>query len=361
MTECSKHPEDKAGGEDLTYTWTAESKHPDESVTLVTQFSVNRLERFEQSIPLWPGAISVAIYLTHPEDAKILRQYLKNPEKGRLYRTLHLTIQQPRYEGGRKPKHLSYPINHLRNLAVKAVTTTHHLLIDGDFSPDPGMYGLIHPNWTDQGQGPRLHPDLRGPGEERTAWVVPCVAIPLWYTGKPPGDVGKLREMFREGSAYITDPRAGHGPTGTRQFLSPLLTTMGRVGGSYEVCYESQWEPYYILPRDKAPVWDSRFRDQGGDKQEHALVLNALGWRFRVLHDAFLYHIDHPQWRWPGAKDPRKGEEEKEKDEEEEWSYFTGFSQEIRQVFGETAKWPRACSQPLYVATQVSVEGIGLL
>ncbi|RKP11485.1 glycosyl-transferase for dystroglycan-domain-containing protein [Piptocephalis cylindrospora] len=367
MKQCSDAPEDEGCQDDLTYIWRGEGRFPKESVTLATQFSVNRLERFERSIPLWPGAISVAIYLTQPEDAMILRRYLEDPVKGKLYRAFHLTIVQPRYESGPRPKHLSYPINHLRNLAVQAVTTTHHLLIDGDFSPDPGMYSFLHSQGMGKGRGPTLDPSFLDPTERNTAWVIPCVAIPLSYTGAPPGNVTHLRELFRGGNAYITDPRAGHGPTGTRLFLSPLLT-MGSMRGTYEVCYESQWEPYYILPRDTGPLWDARFRDQGGDKQEHALVLNALGWRFRVLHDSFLYHIDHPQWRWPGGKDPNleghdQDEEKREVEGEgkEEWSYFNGFSQEIRRVFGETVKWPRACSQPLYVSSQVSVEGIGLL
>ena len=70
----------------------------------------------------------------------------------------------------------------------------------------------------------------------------------------------------------------------------------------YEVCYESQWEPYYVVSRSATPAYDERFSNQGGDKQAHALLMNALGYRFFVVRDHFMVHLDHSRsMKWPGG------------------------------------------------------------
>jgi len=50
-------------------------------------------------------------------------------------------------------------------------------------------------------------------------------------------------------------------------------------------------------------LYDERFLNQGGDKQEHAVLLNAEGFRFFVVRDHFIYHLDHfSSFKWPGGE-----------------------------------------------------------
>lgn len=110
----------------------------------------------------------------------------------------------------------------------------------------------------------------------------------------------------------------GHGATEYSMFFAHPIGEHHR-SPYYEVCFRSQWEPYYVVHRD-APLYDERFKNQGGDKQQHALHLNALGYpefelvvsyadeeggifhrfRFFVLRDHFIYHLDHE----PGMRCP---------------------------------------------------------
>ena len=83
---------------------------------------------------------------------------------------------------------------------------------------------------------------------------------------------------------------------------SPFFTDRGSELAAYEVCFTSQWEPYYVVSKE-APLYDERFLNQGGDKQEHAVLLNAEGYRFFVVRDHFIYHLDHfSSFKWPGGE-----------------------------------------------------------
>jgi hypothetical protein len=230
-----------------------------------------------------------------------------------------------------KPDFLSsaYPINHLRNIAIVESTTDYVFVIDADFMPSIHLYSHIQS---------KLLPFLtRKNAPSNTAWVVPCFAMHEEYNDIPqPETLDELKKLVANQIAYITDPGAGHGPT---LALEMALSRPFSIGNAlaYEVCYESQWEPYYIVHRS-APLYDCRFRNQGGDKQSHALHLNAERYRFMVLRESFVIHRDHSKMVWPG------GGFEKSQKEPTKWNYFEGYIDEIESLYGKWARWPRGCS-----------------
>ncbi|KAI9285457.1 glycosyl-transferase for dystroglycan-domain-containing protein [Umbelopsis sp. AD052] len=308
---------------ELVVTWEV-VQHSDQNlndITLVSQFSVNRLEIFERVLDAWSGPISISIYLTHPSDIETFINYFTDEQKRNMYARCTITIVKPNYS---TDLHLRYPINHLRNLAIVASTTDYLYVIDADFVPGRNLY---------QHSRSKLVPYLNK--SKLVAMVVPCLAVTetsLDYLRVE--TASDIRSLFRQNKAFITDPRAGHGPTHTRQLgLSHAL----KPGNYYEVCYESQWEPYYIVHKS-APLYDARFRNQGGDKQSHALMLNALGYRFLVANNVFMVHTDHSAMVWPG------GGLAKAQREERQWTYFDGFMREMEQLFGRNVRWPRGCS-----------------
>ncbi|CAG8552450.1 11385_t:CDS:2 [Racocetra persica] len=305
-------------------------------VTLITQFSVNRLERFEQALASWPGPVSVVIYLTNPHDIHTLIDYFKMDKNIYLYNRVSLTIIKPDYS---TDYYLKYPINKLRNIGIKTAPTDYIFVMDADFVPTSQLYHIATSTLI-----PLL---LQSPYP--TAFVVPCVALLETYRGKFPNTIPELQSLFRQGIAYITDPNVGHGPTGTNIFLAhQLYTTLPY----YEVCYESQWEPYYIISKN-APLYDERFRNQGGDKQQHAFSLNALGYRFFVLKEHFIYHKDHPKIDWPDGG-LRRGQLSKD-----QFNYFQHYIPEMQKIFGINVRWPRGCSQPLITGHMRELLGIG--
>ncbi|OAD77333.1 glycosyltransferase family 49 protein [Phycomyces blakesleeanus NRRL 1555(-)] len=280
-------------------------------ITLVTQFSVNRLNTFNKVLDVWKGPISIAIYLTEEGDIDELDEFLKIPENFKAYEHIHLTLVKPPYN---TLDRLAYPINHLRNLAWAASTTDYILVIDADFVPSPNLHNFLQEQYTRMSKSPKI------------AWVVPCFGLVSDYP--IPTKVSTIRNALDNKKAYITDPGAGHGPTLYRQ--------LGLSHGFHvydEVCYESQWEPYYVISRH-TPMYDVRFKNQGGDKQSHALQLNSEQYTFRVWRNVFLAHQEHTSMVWPGQG----------KIEPPEWNYFGGFMREMESIYGPNVRWPRGCN-----------------
>ncbi|KAG0198254.1 hypothetical protein BGX28_008284 [Mortierella sp. GBA30] len=307
-------------------------------VSMIAQFSISRLDRFEHARRVWPGPISVVIFLATNSDIIKLKEYFEKPGKLALYDSITLTIFKPDFSQG---THNRYPINHLRNIGIQTASTDYIYVIDADFVPTSQLYATASTTII----------SLLERATTPTAYVVPCVAIKVEYNGRYPDSVKELQPLMKSGMAYITDPRAGHGPTSTSLFMHPPI-----LGNSpaYEVCFESQWEPYYIVNRNSPhPYYDERFKNQGGDKQSHALLMNAIGFKFMVLRDHFMYHMDHPKLKWTGDG----LDQHKQKD----FTYFADYVPALARIFGSNYRWPRGCSQPMVHSSRRSLEGIGAL
>ncbi|KAG0368769.1 Glycosyltransferase-like 1B [Gamsiella multidivaricata] len=307
-------------------------------VTMIAQFSISRLDRFEHARVVWDGPISVVIFLATNLDIVELRKYFERPGKLALYDSTTLTIVKPNYSLG---THKRYPINHLRNVGIQTASTDYIYVIDADFVPTSKLYNFARTT---------LVPLLEK-ATHPVAYVVPCLAIKEDYKGRYPDTIKELQPLMKSGMAYITDPRSGHGPTFTSIFTNTAL-----LGNSpaYEVCYESQWEPYYIVKRTiPHPYYDERFKNQGGDKQSHALLMNAIGFKFLVLRDHFMYHLDHPKLKWTGDG----LDQAKQKD----YTYFSDYAPALERIFGSNYRWPRGCSRPLVQSFKRDLQGIGTM
>ncbi|KAF9954868.1 hypothetical protein BGZ65_003762 [Modicella reniformis] len=322
----------------IMHTIQAKRSFSKRDVTMVAQFSVNRLGRFESARAVWAGPITVVIFLATHEDIIELQHYFEEPGKLALYDTITLTIVKPKYS---LRTHLRYPINHLRNVGIQTASTDYIYVIDADFVPTSKLYDFA---------STKLVPLLEK-ADPPAAFVIPCVAIKVEYPGKYPDTIKELEPLMKSGMAYITDPRAGHGPTFTSLFMA---RTVFENAPFYEVCYESQWEPYYIVNRNAFhPYYDERFKNQGGDKQSHALLLNALGYKFLVLRDHFMYHMDHPKIKWTGDGLDQVGQRD--------YTYFVHYLPEMQKIFGSSLRWPRGCSRPLVQSFQRDLQGIGTM
>lgn len=253
--------------------------------------------------------------------------YFKIQKNLDAYARVTLTLVKPNYLS---KEHLAYPINHLRNIAITESSRDYIFVLDADFAPSTNLYEYVHT---------RLIPYITYQNGKipLTAWVVPCFAIREGYDDIPiPNSYNELRKLVGRDIAYITDPGAGHGPTLATEVAMVRSLLLGNPL-AYEVCFESQWEPYYILHRS-APLYDARFKNQGGDKQSHALHLNAEGYRFMVLREVFIVHNDHSKMVWPG------GGFEKAQKAVKTWNYFQEFMREIESIYGSNPRWPRGCS-----------------
>ena len=118
-----------------------------------------------------------------------------------------------------------------------------------------------------------------------------------------------------------------------------MFNTRNSTLAAYEVCFMSQWEPYYILPKT-APLYDERFLNQGGDKQQHSILLNTEGYRFFVVRDHFIYHLDHfSSFKWPGG-------ELKSGSLWDTFNIYEHFLPELEAKYGPAFRMPRCKVSP---------------
>jgi len=106
----------------------------DSDVTLVTQLNTERLYMVNRLCDHWSGPISVALYVYEEEMSNIflfVRQNISKCENIAIHIAYHdLTLH-------------FYPYNHLRNIALKQVTTPFVYLLDADFIPVKTSYETI--------------------------------------------------------------------------------------------------------------------------------------------------------------------------------------------------------------------------
>lgn len=59
-----------------------------------------------------------------------------------------------------------------------------------------------------------------------------------------------------------------------------------------QVNWEADFEPYVVVPKN-VPEYDERFVGFGWNKVSHILELDAQGYEFTVLPNAFIIHMPH--------------------------------------------------------------------
>lgn len=130
------------------------------SFTLVTQASDERLWMLIEHCRRWAGPISLAVYTNNSTED--IRSYLETGCKTCNTTNLDSSVSQKKSSLGcikrRDQLHIQtlptlgtpdgdYPINHLRNMALRGVNTTHVVYVDVDFWPSDNLYStLFHPD-----------------------------------------------------------------------------------------------------------------------------------------------------------------------------------------------------------------------
>ena len=188
-----------------------------------------------------------------------------------------------------------YPINSLRNRALKMATTELTFMLDVDFVASPNL-GLPEPGYRD----PAVYNQMAELTALKKALVLPAFEI----TNRKQNLVmaqnyarncimlGKegIRENYLAGTLDAfngQDAPWGHGPTNTSKWIG-LTRPM-----TYRARYEPRYEPFLIMHRDVAPWADERFVGYGGNKIAFINQLNGTGVTFHVHPYGFVIHVPH--------------------------------------------------------------------
>ncbi|KAI2804333.1 hypothetical protein RDWZM_007773 [Blomia tropicalis] len=237
-------------------------------VTLVAQLSMDRLQMVEALCEQWEGPISLAMYMSDSE----VQQFLGYAQSSSILseRTnigYHIVYRDGSF----------YPINHLRNVALKQVNTPYVFLSDIDFLPMSGLYEYLKRSVSQVGSNGQLI---------RKALVVPAFET-LLYRIPFPKNKAELLNMLNYGTLftfrYHVWPQ-GHAPSNFAKWRTATTP--------YRIKWEPDFEPYIVVRRDVVQ-YDTRFVGFGWNKVSHIMQLYAQGYEFIVLPNAFIIHMPH--------------------------------------------------------------------
>ncbi|XP_075423642.1 xylosyl- and glucuronyltransferase LARGE2 [Ascaphus truei] len=240
---------------------------PDPSdVTLVAQLSMDRLQMLELICRHWEGPMSLALYLSDAEAQQFLR-YAQASEvlQSRTNIGYHVVYKEGQF----------YPVNLLRNVALRNAQTAYVFLSDIDFLPMYGLYENLRKSISQQ-----------DPGSTKKAFVVPAFET-LRYRLSFPKSKAELLSMLDMGALYTFRYHVwekGHSPTNYGKWRTATTP--------YHVDWAPDFEPYVVVRRD-CPEYDQRFLGFGWNKVSHIMELDAQEYELVVLPNAFIIHMPH--------------------------------------------------------------------
>ncbi|CAJ0934855.1 unnamed protein product, partial [Ranitomeya imitator] len=248
----------------LHYEYEPAGDHSD--VTLVAQLSMDRLQMLEAICKHWEGPISLALYLSDAEAQQFLR-YAQGSEVLLNRRNVgyHIVYKEGQF----------YPVNLLRNVAMKHVSTPYMFLSDIDFLPMYGLYESLRKSF--------LQLDM---SNTKKALIIPAFET-LRYRLSFPKSKAELLSMLDMGTLFTFRYHVwtkGHAPTNFAKWRTATTP--------YRVEWEADFEPYVVVRRN-CPEYDRRFVGFGWNKVAHIMELDAQEYEFMVLPNAYMIHMPH--------------------------------------------------------------------
>ncbi|XP_039256130.2 beta-1,4-glucuronyltransferase 1-like isoform X1 [Styela clava] len=250
---------------------------------------------------------------------------------------------------GSTPEHISfYPHTIAMNVALNSSTTDYFLCIDSDLTPSKGMRNKFI----------KFAESLNLYGAEKSHLPLSKMSVPKYQkrnfsclnhvNGKKsppdlyvvpafqsndkilPRTVKELRQSVLSGrSTYFFSGmyEVGYGPTNHTKWLSSSNDDEeSPTTCLYKVKYLPGYEPF-IVARKGIPIYDERFSGYSPVENHHKRLLNALGYRYVVLSNAFLVHRG---WKVKGYRTKQKGKEMKA--HETAWKEFLQDMRKIRAI-----------------------------
>eukprot|EP01132_Coremiostelium_polycephalum_P006742 gene6742-8359_t len=248
----------------------------DFKVTIVTQTTVDRLYKVAMMTDRWRGPVSTAVYIKNPEkDLERLQTIIDINPSLMEYSDFHLFFAN----------NTRYPVNNLRNLAIKNARTDYVFIMDADFIPPAGLHDYLV-SYIE-------HPDYSKP-DEKHAFIVPSFS-----SSEDPNSIPDDKETFVEMvSKQLIKPSnldvcpKCHTPTNFTRWMTS--------DEPYFAEYRWVYEPYLVYNKSKNELFEERLKGYGFDKNSHTWTMAVQGYRFTVLPRAYIVHINHPESSWYG-------------------------------------------------------------
>ncbi|EGC35495.1 hypothetical protein DICPUDRAFT_152182 [Dictyostelium purpureum] len=242
-------------------------------ITIVTQFTIDRMDRIAMMADIWRAPISAAVYIRNQSDIDSVFKLVRNSFSVAQFVDIHfLYSNQTRY-----------PVNNLRNLALVNARTDWTLLLDVDFVTNEGMYEYLQSLLKEIDKN------------KLVSFIIPSFSSSISHYDFPTGKVD-LIQMVEAGDIKIINknvcPRC-HGPTDYSRWFSAVEP--------YKVDYRWLYEPFLLYNKSQIELYDERLKGYGFDKNSHTFGMAAQGFSFYVLPEAWIIHMNHKSKPWEGG------------------------------------------------------------
>ncbi|EFA82247.1 putative glycosyltransferase [Heterostelium album PN500] len=235
--------------------------------------SVDRLERLAWMADKWRAPISAAVYIQNDTEIEAIANLIRGSYSVTQFVDIHLLYAN----------NTRYPINTLRNLSIKHAETDWVLLMDADFIPPISLYKNI------------VQHTYKVPRDELTAFVIPSFASSLDRFKIPDDKLDLLKEIKKK-TIVPTNlnvcPKC-HTPSNYTRWYKEKDT--------YEAKYQWVYEPYLVYRKIDAEPFDERLKGYGFDKNSQVFGMAVKGFKFVVLPECWIVHMNHPKQVWEGT------------------------------------------------------------
>ena len=267
-----------------------------DSITLVTQGNVHKFPRLLNLVQRWDGPISCSMYISSLEELSSWNDFVKSQVNNTAFHnhvSLHLIFESitnaDDAEEQKHPKKIFYPINILRNLALRNAKRDSDFVFlnDIDLMPPVHSHSSILSFMKQQ--------DHNDPKNNKTFWVLPAFErfsddpydINVNDLSLIPGDKPSLLQLLKSEKVapfHSFDP-SEHGHTNFARWYDATST--------YEVEYGYKFEPYGIAKSDDLHEFYYSFRGFNRNKSSFFLEAHLRGYTFKVLPNHFVVHMNH--------------------------------------------------------------------
>ncbi|KAB0790557.1 hypothetical protein PPYR_15029 [Photinus pyralis] len=236
-----------------------------DDVTILVQLSFDRLQLVEELCKYWEGPVSLTFYVTDTE----LQQTINFIESSDVLKDRSDIAFHAVFKSGD-----SYPINELRNVGLRQITTPYVFLADADFLTMHDLYSNLKDYISTFSS------------MYKKALIVPAFESQRYRTSLPKNKK-ELLQMLNNKSVYTFRYDVwpmGHSPVNYQKWKT--------ASTPYKVKWQPDFEPYIVV-RANVTEYDRRFLGFGWNKVSHVMELEAQGYDFIVLPNAFIIHKPH--------------------------------------------------------------------
>ena len=260
---------------------------PDEvTLTLVAQCDDERIPMVAHLCSRWNGPLATAVFTS--QSKKAIAQNLV--ALGCRREQLLLIVLEP----STTHSALSYPVNHLRNLAVEQVTTTHMVVMDVDFLPSDALESII--------QNETIRTLLAS--DYKHALVIPAFEYISKCQSNCSSQAELLSKMPRSKNDLIHRLAAGECAV-FHNYWPPAHDTTDYAAWKQQAfgslvsipCIKSNhYEPYLIVRKcQELPPFQEAFTGYGFNKASFTMHLQAAQYRFSQVGGIFCTHFPHSE------------------------------------------------------------------